>query len=69
MAISTNCSRLIKLNSKGRVLFSKIDQVLIIKFICYKFRSMTVNNDSDSKQATENDVRITSVGKFLKKNI
>ena len=59
---------IIKLNSKGPVLFkqkrSGIDNE---EFVCYKFRSMCVNKDSDNKQATKNDMRITSVGKFLRK--
>ena len=28
---------------------------------------MTVNKDSDSKQATKDDIRITSIGRFLRK--
>ena len=30
---------------------------------------MTVNKDSDNKQATKNDMRITSVGRFLRKHL
>lgn len=37
------------------------------KFLCYKFRTMTVNNDSDNKQATKGDKRITKIGAFLRK--
>ncbi|WP_342647802.1 undecaprenyl-phosphate glucose phosphotransferase [Mucilaginibacter sp. CSA2-8R] len=36
-------------------------------FKCFKFRSMRVNNDSDSKQATKDDVRKTKVGAFLRR--
>lgn len=36
-------------------------------FVCYKFRTMTVNKDSDLKQATKFDKRITKVGAFLRK--
>jgi len=59
---------LIKLQSKGPVLFKQLrsgrdDEA----FWCYKFRSMTVNKDSDNKQATKNDVRITKIGAFLRK--
>ncbi len=36
-------------------------------FKCYKFRSMRVNSDSDSKQATKDDVRKTKVGAFLRR--
>lgn len=36
-------------------------------FHCLKFRSMKFNKDADVKQATQNDSRITSLGKFLRK--
>jgi lipopolysaccharide/colanic/teichoic acid biosynthesis glycosyltransferase len=36
-------------------------------FKCYKFRSMRVNNDSDKKQASRQDARITKVGAFIRK--
>lgn len=36
-------------------------------FYCWKFRSMKKNKDADLKQATQNDVRITRIGKFLRK--
>ncbi|MGB3799596.1 MAG: exopolysaccharide biosynthesis polyprenyl glycosylphosphotransferase [Lewinella sp.] len=36
-------------------------------FRMWKFRSMRVNDRSDSKQATRNDDRITKVGAFLRK--
>ena len=35
--------------------------------MCYKFRTMRVNADSDSMQATKNDPRKTKVGDFLRK--
>lgn len=35
-------------------------------FDCYKFRTMTVNNNTE-QQATRNDARITRVGAFLRK--
>jgi putative colanic acid biosynthesis UDP-glucose lipid carrier transferase len=59
---------LIKRQSKGPVLFrqqrsGRNDE----SFICYKFRSMTVNPDSDKKQATKFDARITPIGKFLRR--
>jgi len=37
-------------------------------FYCMKFRSMKSNIDSDLKQATLNDDRITGFGKFLRKS-
>lgn len=35
-------------------------------FWCYKFRSMKVNVDADSLQATKNDPRVTKLGHFLR---
>jgi undecaprenyl-phosphate galactose phosphotransferase/putative colanic acid biosynthesis UDP-glucose lipid carrier transferase len=59
---------IIKLTSKGPVFFAqersgKGDKT----FKCYKFRSMTVNDESDALQATKNDARITKVGAILRK--
>ncbi|MEP0302886.1 MAG: sugar transferase, partial [Maribacter dokdonensis] len=36
-------------------------------FWCYKFRSMTKSDDSDTKMATKNDMRVTKLGKILRK--
>lgn len=59
---------LIKLNSKGPVFFVQQRTGINNKtFKCYKFRTMTVNKESDSKQAQVNDARITSIGAFLRK--
>ena len=59
---------LIKLDSKGSVFFIQrrtgIDNNI---FNCIKFRTMQVNDDSDSKQAQTNDSRISSVGAILRK--
>ncbi|MDR1898185.1 MAG: undecaprenyl-phosphate glucose phosphotransferase [Prevotellaceae bacterium] len=35
-------------------------------FKCYKFRSMQVNDEANTKQATANDPRTTRVGKFIR---
>lgn len=59
---------LIKLQSPGPVLFKQLRSGRNDEpFWCYKFRSMTVNKDSDEKQATKNDARITKIGAFLRK--
>jgi putative colanic acid biosynthesis UDP-glucose lipid carrier transferase len=59
---------LILLESKGPVFFSQVRSGRNNKtFKCYKFRSMAVNKDSDTKQATKNDKRITRIGKFIRK--
>lgn len=60
---------LIKLNSKGPVFFKQNrtgrDNEI---FKIYKFRTMTVTEaDQEYKQATKNDSRVTSIGKFLRK--
>jgi putative colanic acid biosysnthesis UDP-glucose lipid carrier transferase len=59
----------IKLSSKGPVLFKQLRSgVNNEEFLCYKFRSMAISGDSDSKQATEGDARITKFGAWLRKS-
>ncbi|MEO6546444.1 MAG: exopolysaccharide biosynthesis polyprenyl glycosylphosphotransferase [Ferruginibacter sp.] len=59
---------LIKLNSKGPVFFVQLRSGKDNKeFRCFKFRTLTVNKDSDLKQVTRDDMRITKLGKFLRK--
>ena len=59
---------LIKLESKGPVLFKQLRSGRNDNpFWCYKFRSMKVNADSDKKQASKDDDRITKIGRFLRK--
>ena len=61
-------SIIIKLNSKGPIFFSQLRSGRDNKpFLCFKFRSMTVNKDSNLVQATKNDSRVTSVGRVLRK--
>jgi lipopolysaccharide/colanic/teichoic acid biosynthesis glycosyltransferase len=36
-------------------------------FKCYKFRSMHLNGEADTKQATANDPRTTHVGRFIRR--
>ena len=60
---------LVKLSSKGPVFFSQKRTGINNKtFTCLKFRSMRMNNDSDEKQASAGDDRITSIGRFLRKS-
>lgn len=59
---------MVKLTSKGPVFFVQFrsgrnNQ----KFKCYKFRSLFVNNESNSRQVTKDDKRYTKIGKFLRK--
>ena len=59
---------IIKMNSKGPVFFMQQRTGINNKtFMCLKFRTMTVNSESDSKQAQVNDSRITSIGNFLRR--
>jgi putative colanic acid biosynthesis UDP-glucose lipid carrier transferase len=59
---------IIKFNSKGPVFFKQKRTGLDGKeFFCLKFRTMKINNSSDKAQATINDVRTTSFGRFLRK--
>ncbi|HMZ48484.1 MAG TPA: sugar transferase, partial [Flavobacteriales bacterium] len=59
----------VKLSSPGPVFFkqTRLGEGKK-KFSCYKFRSMRVNKEADSKQATKNDPRVTKVGAFLRKS-
>lgn len=59
---------LIKMESRGPILFKQQRTGRDNKpFWCYKFRSMRVNVDSDHKQATRGDHRITRIGAFLRR--
>lgn len=58
----------IKLSSPGPIFFRQKRSGLNGKeFWCYKFRSMKVNADSDTVQATKDDPRKTRVGEFMRK--
>lgn len=59
---------IIKIETKGPFVFKQVrDGLNGSQFHCYKFRSMGVNKDSDLKQATREDIRVTRVGKFIRK--
>jgi putative colanic acid biosysnthesis UDP-glucose lipid carrier transferase len=58
---------LIRLTSKGPVFFIQKRVGFLGKtFKCIKFRTMVVNAEANSKQAVENDARITKLGRFLR---
>ncbi|CAN5445940.1 undecaprenyl-phosphate glucose phosphotransferase [soil metagenome] len=60
---------IIKIQSPGPVLFKQLRSGRNNKsFYCLKFRSMKVNQDSDTRQASKDDDRITPIGKFLRKS-
>jgi len=59
---------LIKSDSKGSVFFKQKrygfhDEI----FECFKFRTMVNNDESTTKTTSQNDKRITKIGKFLRK--
>ncbi|WP_372753025.1 undecaprenyl-phosphate glucose phosphotransferase [Mariniflexile sp.] len=59
---------IIKLESPGPLFFKQKRHGLNRQaFWCIKFRSMANNADSDSKMATKNDMRVTKVGRILRK--
>ncbi len=59
---------LIKLESRGSLFFKQEREGLNgERFMCYKFRSMRINKDSDLIHATKNDTRVTKVGAFIRK--
>ncbi|MCR4029645.1 exopolysaccharide biosynthesis polyprenyl glycosylphosphotransferase [Flavobacterium panacis] len=59
---------IIKRQSKGPVLFKQLRTGKKNQsFYCYKFRSMAVNTDSDSVQAKKGDMRVTPIGKFIRR--
>lgn len=59
---------LIKLTSKGPVFFKQLRSGKDNEaFWCLKFRSMYVNEESHSRQASRGDARITPVGRFLRR--
>ncbi|WP_339729857.1 undecaprenyl-phosphate glucose phosphotransferase [Maribacter stanieri] len=59
---------LMKIDSKGP-LFYKQQRHGVNRdiFWCYKFRSMTKSATSDTQMATKNDVRVTRLGRILRK--
>ena len=58
----------VKISSPGPVFFRQLRTGYKGEsFYCWKFRTMKVNNDADTRQATRNDSRTTKVGEFLRK--
>jgi len=59
---------IILFESRGPVFFAQLRTGKNDKpFKCFKFRSMRYFKDSESKQATKNDFRVTKIGKFIRK--
>jgi putative colanic acid biosynthesis UDP-glucose lipid carrier transferase len=58
----------IKLSSPGPIFFvQKRTGYRGKAFNCYKFRTMRINDDSDTLQATKGDPRVTKFGNFLRR--
>ena len=58
----------VKLESKGSLIFKqKREGINGQEFVCYKLRSMKINDLSDKVHATKNDTRVTKTGAFLRK--
>lgn len=58
---------LIKAESRGPVFFiQKRNGRMNKAFGCIKFRTMVINSESDTKQATKSDNRVTRVGRLLR---
>lgn len=59
---------LIRLESRGPVFFIQRRTGFDNReFQCFKFRSMALNNRADFVQAGKNDVRVTKIGKFIRR--
>jgi putative colanic acid biosynthesis UDP-glucose lipid carrier transferase len=60
---------LIKLTSRGPIFFIQERSGRNNEpFHCLKFRTLRMNDEANSKQVTQNDQRITPLGKFLRKS-
>jgi putative colanic acid biosynthesis UDP-glucose lipid carrier transferase len=58
----------IKLESKGPLFFKQTrDGLNGNRFVCYKYRSMYINQKANDTPCTKNDYRVTKIGKFLRK--
>lgn len=57
-----------RMESKGALFFRQLRHGYNKQsFYCYKFRSMTVNLEANSKMCAKDDVRITRIGRILRK--
>lgn len=58
----------IRLDSKGCPLFGQVRSGINgAEFTCYKLRSMVVSHGEEEKQASVGDLRITRMGRFIRK--
>jgi putative colanic acid biosysnthesis UDP-glucose lipid carrier transferase len=60
---------LIKIDSKGPIFFKQMRAGKNnSKFMCWKFRTMELNHQADTFQATRHDPRITRIGALLRRS-
>jgi putative colanic acid biosynthesis UDP-glucose lipid carrier transferase len=58
---------IIYLDSKDKTFFTQLRNGLNMKpYVCYKFTTMHKNDDAHERAASQDDIRITKVGKFLR---
>ena len=58
----------IKLESRGPAIFKQKREGLNVEhFVCYKFRSMRSNENSDKVHARKDDERVTKIGAFMRR--
>lgn len=66
--IFTVCAICIKASSPGPIYFKQMRPGYQGEnFLCYKFRSMKINSQSESKAAEKGDSRVTKFGEFIRK--
>jgi putative colanic acid biosynthesis UDP-glucose lipid carrier transferase len=59
---------IIRLDSKGPLFFiQKRNGLNNEEFNCFKFRSMELNDEANINQVSKNDVRITRIGRYIRK--
>src|SRR5690606_34334827 len=59
---------LIKSTSSGPVVFKQLRHGRNnVPFYCFKFRTMRINDEADTRQASRNDPRITKIGAILRR--
>jgi len=59
---------LIKLESKGALFYKhKRNGINYKEFNCYKFRSLTITKEIEGTYVSQNDERVTKIGKFIRK--
>ena len=59
---------IIKLQSRGPIIYKQLREGKDgVHFMCFKFRSMELNDESDYSWAILNDPRVTKFGRFIRK--